>query len=86
MATTKLITPAEGRGLIVGNRESRKVRLLVEFEGSCPVVSGERKVERLRDAQGRWVRAVTIVRRLEQLGATVVNFDIGEPGPHTPNY
>jgi hypothetical protein len=83
---SKLITAGEGAGLIVGNRESRKIMIEIEIEGSCPLVMGEKRVERFRDASGRWVKAATTIRRLEALGCRVIRFDIGETGPHTPSY
>lgn len=87
MKGTKIITPADAPGLIVGNTESRMVRLTIEFEGACPSVMGDRsKVERIRDESGRWVKAVTIVRRIEALGGKLVEFSVGERGPHAPIY
>lgn len=83
---SNLITPAQAPGLIVGSRESRQIKITIVIEGSCPTVMGEKRVERFRAADGRWIAAKTTIRRLEALGAKVIDFDIGEPGPHSPLY
>jgi len=83
---SRIIRPADAPGLIAGARESKKVTITIELEGSCPTVMGERRVERFRTEDGRWVSAKTIIRRLESLGATVLNFSIGGAGSHTPIY
>jgi hypothetical protein len=86
VSAPRIITPAQAPGLIVNNRESRTITLVVEVEGSCPTVMGEKKIERFRTEDGKWLRAATFLKRLEALGIRLVRFDIGESGPHTPIY
>lgn len=81
-----IITASEGHALIVGAAESRKVLLVVEFEGACPTVLGQKKVERIRTEDGRWVKASTVIRRLEALGGKLLKFEIGGAGEHSPIY
>lgn len=75
-------------GLIVRGRESRIVRLVVEFEAAVlesPIADG-RKIERVRDDEGQWIATKTVTQRLRRLGGRVVGHEVTGPGEHTPNY
>ena len=82
---SKLIVPPVV-GLVVGSRESKMARLVIQGEAAVSGAGVTRHIERFRMANGRWVAAKTVLSRLAALGFVVEATETGPPGPHTPIY
>lgn len=87
MLPKSLIIPGVApTGLIAGTRESRRARIVLEFEVSISGIGQNKTLERVRDADGRWVKVETLLRRMKALGGEPVSVEVGQPGKSTPIY
>lgn len=84
MKASKLVIASAASGLVAGGLESKKIRVVLEMEGSMTGLISEARLVRVRDASGRWVPVRTVKARLEQLGAKIVHVEAIGAGEHLP--
>lgn len=84
MKASKIVVAQAAAGLVAGGLESRKIRVVLEMEGSMTGLVSFEHLVRIRDASGKWHKVSSVKHRLEAMGARVVHVEDAGRGEHLP--